>query len=260
MRVNRLFMASRYAKNAEEQSEFHDHQQYVRVNHGYEERQYCHEHPYMLTRPEPCCFPRVLNDEFMDNPEEHELFVRVSSGHRRALRFEGFVPSHCTQKEEGEEREGPILFINFRDLDLKKWPTLQKCLGDGRDEESLETIKNESSGMRATFIALRKKRRIRTRTSTVRDSLVCACNYFSGTMSDTGAATWIPNLLQYNDERFHVIAEGRSPHRPHEHADGFRTCRYVRLVVEKSGGISFVGFILQDGQDPWYQFDDDRDY
>ena len=270
MRVNRLIMASKYAKQAEDQSDSHDHQQYIRLNNGHLVVNYCHEHSsrYMHTRHgRPCCFPRALNDGFMENPGDHELFVRVSSEHGRLrfersehgrfIRFEGFVPSSCIRREEREEGKEPILSINFRDLDLGSWPALQNCLeiGDGRAEEPLKAMKSLSYGMRATFIALRRGRRIRSRASTVRDSLVCACNYFSWTQTDTGIADRIPNLLQYHDKRFHVISEARSPHHFHEHVSGI-SCRFVRLVMEKSGG-GFVGWKIEDGESPEYDFDRD---
>ena len=248
VRVNRLFRASRYVQEVENNMEDHDHREYVRAvssdGDEYHDFNCCFKLLHNLGMEEkswPCCYPDELKD-LLTFPGPYELYMRIVSDYPTTVFFEGFVASNHISYGMG-----PTLSINFRGLDFRRWPAMQSHLssqtGNGEGQEGIFEVGHE---LKATLVALPKDSRIKSATS-LKSGLVCANVDFMK------PKTGMP--LVNDDAGFHVCAESRIPRCPHFHTTYEFDCRFARLVQSKSG--DFVGWKIDDESSPSYSSDEE---
>ena len=246
IRVNRFCMASSFVREKVELDIRHTQEDYVSAIYGDEREHYCPElfanlgDADYIYDAKTCPFPDKFNTSFMDNPDDFELFMRITIGSGFPPIFEGFVPPENIRTERRDEGRGPILSINFRGLDFSRWQGMGEMLsleGD-RANGKWATLNSHIVLKNVTLVALPKSIKI-VMVRTLRAGLVCA---YSSFRREEEEGDW-----KYDDARFEIGAEACIPSSPHKSVDLLspHASRYIRLVKEKIGG-NFVGWKIED--------------
>ena len=201
-----------------------------------------------------CCFPDSLNEDVMNNPGRCDIFMRVTSGTDEQTLFEGFVPQEHVKKIT--RNNGNVgLDINFREIELRNWPEMQRALNLDIERDRKEWLKVTSDIPIITLLAIPK--RLPSKEISLNSLSLALIGCFGHAsvkeldeFDEDFDEDWQTHFegFGFEDDNYYVRVGSVIPRTPHVEKDP--PCRYLYLVWSKEKKSNFAGLRIEDGMYP----------
>ena len=268
----RFFLASKFARRAESQSNKHQiegHEEVCMHQKKPHECNYCgkmnagwqieekEDGDYEYDDPDEewdegdddsCCFPDTLNKTAIKSPERFEMFMRVTDSkvsRESKVLFEGFIPQE--QVRTVTRRNGKVgLDINFRGMEFPKWQDMERSLSLDIQKGMQEWLKL-SHVPYITLLAVPKQGNMTV--NSLSSALMGCFGHANTTIEDELGEDEISNFegFGFENDIYHVRVGSVTAAHPHEERED--PCRYMFLASSKDNGL-FAGLRIEGGPCP----------